>query len=120
MAPAEKTSLCLDISALANEPIWQSSNDRELIEKCCQGLVKSNIIEKPEQLEEGIVLKVPYTYPIYDLSYSDNLKPVINHLEDSGQLKLLGRAGKFSYSNMDDVVWDGFKLAEKIANSNND
>ena len=120
MAPTDKTSLCLDISALADEPIWKNDNDRELIEKVRQGLLKSKIIESAEQLEEGIVIKLPYTYPIYDLAYSDNLKPVISHLEDSGQLKLLGRAGKFSYSNMDDVVWDGFKLAESIATSNND
>ncbi len=119
MAPADKTSLCLDMSALANEPIWKSDNDRELIEKARQGLLKSKIIENPEQLEEGIVIKLPYTYPIYDLSYSDNLKPIISHLEDSGQLKLLGRAGKFSYSNMDDVIWQGFGLANEIINNNN-
>ncbi len=119
MAPADKTSLCLDISCMSDESIWQEDNDRELIEKARQGLLRLRIIEGPEQVEEGIVIKIPYTYPVYDLSYSDNLKPVINHLERSGQLRLLGRTGKFGYSNMDDVVWEGLKLAEEIISNNN-
>ncbi len=119
MAPADKTSLCLDISCMSDESIWQEDNDRELIEKARQGLLRLRIIEGPEQVEEGIVIKIPYTYPVYDLSYSDNLKPVINYLERSGQLRLLGRTGKFGYSNMDDVVWEGLKLAEEIISNNN-
>lgn len=113
MAPADKTSLNLDISCMVDDSIW-IADDREIVEKCRKGLLRSKIIDKPEEMEEGIVIRVPYTYPIYDLSYSENLKPVIDHLEKSGQLKLLGRTGRFSYSNMDDVVRDGFKLAKKI------
>lgn len=112
MAPNDKTSLCLDISCMDDEDIWRNTDDRDLIEKCRQGLLKSRIIDKPEELEEGIVFKVSHTYPIYDLSYLENLKPVIDHLEDSGQLKLLGRTGKFSYANMDNVVKHGFALAD--------
>jgi len=113
-APINKTSLCLDISCMSDEPIWQNTNSRELIEKARKGLLRAKIIDNPEELEEGIVFKVPYTYPIYDLSYADNLRPVIDHLEQSGQLKLLGRTGKFCYSNMDDVVKEGFDLADEI------
>lgn len=119
MAPEDKTSLCLDVSCLAQEPIWRDNNDRELIEKAREGLLKSKIIAKAEELEEGFVMKVPYTYPIYDLSYSENLKPVIDHLEEAGCLKLLGRTGKFRYYNMDDAVWQGFGLANEIMNNNN-
>jgi len=114
LAPADKTGLCLDISCTPDEPIWQENNDRALVAKAREGLVKTGIISRPEEMEEGIVIKVPYTYPIYDLTYSENLKSVIDHLEDNGRLKLLGRTGRFSYTNMDDNVKDGFKLAEKI------
>jgi len=117
MAPEDKTSLCLDISCLAEESIWQDNNDRELIEKAREGLLKTNIISKAEDMEEAFVIKVPYTYPIYDLSYSKNLKPVIDHLEEAGRLKLLGRTGKFRYYNMDDVIKDGFEVAEEIMSS---
>jgi len=117
LAPADKTGLCLDISCTPDEPIWQENNDRALVAKTREGLVKTGIISRPEEMEEGIVIKVPYTYPIYDLTYSENLKSVIDHLEDNGRLKLLGRTGRFSYTNMDDNVKDGFKLAEKIISS---
>ena len=118
MAPSDKTSLCLDVSCMADEPIWKNeNNDRELIEKARDGLLRSGIISRPEEMAEGIVIKVPCTYPIYDLSYSENLKPVIDHLEKTGQLRLLGRTGKFSYANMDKVMADGFKLAEEIMTS---
>jgi len=117
MAPKDKTSLCLDISAMANEKNWTDNNDRELIERCRDGLLKSKIINRPEELEEGFVMKIPYTYPIFDLSYSQNLKPVINHLEDSGKLFLLGRTGRFTYANMDDVVRNSFRLASKLMNN---
>ncbi len=119
LAPADKTGLCLDVSCVETESIWQENNDRELVAKAREGLLKTKIISRPEEMEEGIVIKVPYTYPIYDLTYSENLKAVIDHLEDNGRLKLLGRTGKFSYTNMDDNVKDGFKLArEIIANGN--
>ena len=86
----------------------------DLIERCKEGLVRSKIINHKEEVEEALVLKIPFTYPIYSLSYMDNLRPTIEFLEQNKKLKLLGRIGRFSYSNMDDVVYDGFELAKQI------
>jgi len=116
MAPKDKTGICLDFSSNSDEKFWDSKNDAEIIARVKEGLLKTDIIKDVKEVEEAMVLRVPYTYPIYDLSYSDNLKPVISHLEKTGQLRLLGRTGKFSYTNMDDNVKDGFKLAEEIVN----
>ena len=119
MAPADKTSLCLDVTCMADEPIWQSMDDRQLIEKARDGLLKAKIISRPEEMEEGIVIKVANAYPIYNLFYADHLNPVIEYLERSGRLKLLGRTGKFHYLNMDEAVGNGFSLAEEIMNQHN-
>ena len=44
LAPADKTGLCLDISCTPDEPIWQENNDRALVAKTREGLVKTGII----------------------------------------------------------------------------
>lgn len=114
MAPADKTSLCLDISCTSDESIWTDDNDAWLIEQAKIGLIKSGIIKSATEVEEAFVLKVPFTYPIYSLDYIANLKPVITALEQNDKLRLVGRIGKFGYSNMDDVIQDGFQLAKKL------
>ncbi|NCN07239.1 FAD-dependent oxidoreductase [Candidatus Falkowbacteria bacterium] len=114
MAPKDKTSLCLDISCTSSEKIWTEDNDADLIAKAKEGLVRSKIISSVDEVEETFVLKIPFTYPVYDLGYIDNLRPVVESLEKNDKLKLVGRIGKFSYSNMDDVIADGFALANDL------
>jgi dTDP-4-dehydrorhamnose reductase len=114
MAPSDKTSLCLDISCTSDEKIWTEDNDAQLIAKAKEGLVRSKIIDSEDEVEEAFVLKIPFTYPVYDLDYVDNLRPVVESLEKNDKLRLVGRIGKFSYSNMDDVIYDGFALANDL------
>ena len=114
MAPANKTSLNTDITCSIDDPIWLE-DDRKIIDKVIEGIVKINLVKK-EEIEEAFVIRVPNAYPIYHLDYKKDLEFVLSAIESSGKVYCIGRTGRFKYNNMDDSISQGLKIAEEILN----
>ncbi|TSC94527.1 MAG: putative Dtdp-4-dehydrorhamnose reductase [Parcubacteria group bacterium Athens1014_10] len=112
MSPADKTSLNADITCGLDDPIWRE-DDRKIIDKVIEGMVKVDLVKK-EEVEEAFVVRVPDAYPIYHLDYKKDLSFVLSEIESLGKIYCIGRTGRFKYNNMDDSVEQGIKIAEKI------
>ena len=70
-------------------------------------------------LEPGIsrglwLTKLRYAYPVYDLTYAENLDNLKKHVRDIQKLDTTGRQGLYRYNNMDHSVAMGRKVARTL------
>ena len=59
--------------------------------------------------------KLPYAYPIYDLSYKGNLDLLKRQAKRIRNLTTTGRQGLFRYNNMDHSIAMGRRVAKTLA-----
>lgn len=116
MATPDKTTLNADITCDLNDPIWRE-DDRKIIEKVIEGVIKSGLAKR-EEIEEAFVVRVPYAYPIYHIGYREDLDFALAEIERSGKIHCIGRTGRFKYNNMDDSLSQGLEIAKKILKIN--
>jgi hypothetical protein len=60
------------------------------------------------------VRRVPFAYPVYDLTYKENLTPVLDFVHSLENIQTGGRQGLFRYNNMDQSVEMGRRMAWSI------
>jgi protoporphyrinogen oxidase len=99
VADAEKTCLGLEYFCFEGDGLW-TMRDEDLI-----ALAKSEIekvcLVKACEVEDGVVIRVPKAYPVYDQTYKESLKVVRAFLDRLENLQLVGRNGMHKYNNQD-------------------
>jgi len=65
------------------------------------------------------VYKIQNCYPVYNLKYKDNLKPIEKYLSSIANLSVIGRTGSFKYNNQDHSILMGIMTAENIIQNSN-
>jgi protoporphyrinogen oxidase len=108
-APADKTLVCAEITCRVGDEHWRAPDD-ELIRIATSDLERIGLIE-PQEVLSGFVKKLPYAYPIYDLSYKENLAPIMEFVHTLENVKTGGRQGLFRYNNMDQSIEMGRRMA---------
>ncbi len=73
-------------------------------------LSRIGLIE-PDEVAGGFVRKLPHAYPVYDLTYKENLAPILEFVHRLQNIKTGGRQGLFRYNNMDQSIEMGRKMA---------
>ncbi|TAK17894.1 MAG: hypothetical protein EPO35_02210 [Acidobacteria bacterium] len=112
MAPAGKHGLCVEVTCLEGDDRWQ--HPEKLTQKVIEDLVKSETIDRADQVMNVHIERVPYTYPIYTLDYLKTLNANLAALKKFDNLLLAGRSGRFWYNNMDHSIGQGLTMADKI------
>ena len=112
MSSVGKTSLCVEITCNASDDIW-NAHPHELSKQIVDSLEKAGLVKKDEIIDY-FVHKELHTYPIYDLSYRENLEVVMAYIERIKNLLSIGRQGLFRYNNMDESIEMGFDTAKSI------
>jgi protoporphyrinogen oxidase len=112
-APLDKTMVCAEITCRIGDEHWRASDD-ELIAIATGDLERLGLI-RPGEVLGGLVMKIPHAYPVYDLTYKENLAPVLEHIHELSNLMTGGRQGLFRYNNMDQSIEMGRKMAATIA-----
>jgi protoporphyrinogen oxidase len=107
-----KTSLGLEYFVQENDEVW-SSKDQDLIklatDECAQlGLIKA------KDVVDGIVIRMPKAYPVYDRSYMENVKIIREYLDTIPNLQLIGRNGQHRYNNQDHSMLTGIYAARNL------
>jgi protoporphyrinogen oxidase len=115
MALANKTSLCVNVTAYVGDETW-SMTDEQLIARVAEDLHKTNVVDK-KLIFDGFVERLPYAYPVYDLQYRRKMDTVYSYLDVLPGLHLIGRTGGFKYINSDRAMEDGIEVANKIIRS---
>jgi protoporphyrinogen oxidase len=111
-APADKTMVCAEITCRLGDEHWRAA-DGELIATATADLQSLGLIEATDLLG-GFVTRIPHAYPIYDLTYKENLAPVLAHIHTLGNLRTGGRQGLFRYNNMDQSITMGRHMAAAV------
>lgn len=111
-APADKTMVCAEITCRLGDEHWRA-DDAALIATASADLASLGLISETDLLG-GFVRRIPHAYPIYDLTYKENLTPVLEHVHALANLRTGGRQGLFRYNNMDQSITMGRRMAAAV------
>ena len=112
-APGDKTVVCCEITCRVGDDLWNLSYEEaaELAEK---DLVTVGLVE-PGSCKPIDLHKLKYAYPIYDLTYKENLNTLKSAAKKVTNLHTTGRQGLYRYNNMDHSIAMGRRIAKTIA-----
>ena len=113
-----KTSLGLEYFVNEGDELW-SSLDRELVDLATEEIEALGLIDASE-VEDGIVVRVPKAYPVYDGDYRENLSVVRRYVAGFENLQVIGRNGQHRYNNQDHSMLAGILAARNVAGENHD
>jgi len=111
---AGKTCLGLEYFCFEGDGLWNML-DGDLVALATTELAHLGICS-PSQVFDGVVVRQPKAYPVYDDSYQANVGIVRDHLMSSlPNLHLAGRNGMHKYNNQDHSMMTALLVARKIA-----
>ena len=111
LSPPNCSSIFAEITFNSNTP-REKIESKEIIDKTVSWLINEGFIEKADVCDTDIKY-IKYAYPVYDLSYTSNMKTIYKFFDKVG-INLLGRFAQFIYINSDVCIANAKKLAEKL------
>ena len=109
---AHKTSLGMEFFCNEGDEIWKMA-DVGLIAHAVRELSVLRIVD-PDEVEDGMVLRQPKAYPVYDPGYRERLKVIQDYLFKIKNLQTLGRNGMHRYNNQDHSMLTGILAARNL------
>lgn len=113
----EHTALSLEYFSFVNDEFWKQS-DVELLKLGAQELEQIGLIKESDVID-GMIVRTPEAYPLYDANYQQHLKVVLNYLSGFENLQLMGRNGMHRYNNMDIAMLSAKSAVDKILGQEN-
>lgn len=113
-----KTCLGMEYFCSEGDELWKKS-DAELIDLATReieilGLAKS------KDVEDGVVIRQPKAYPVYDSEYRQHLETIQNFLMTLENLQTIGRNGMHRYNNQDHSMLTGFLAVRNLLGEKHD
>ena len=102
MAPADETSVVVEVPCFLDDPIQRMSND-DLAERVTAELVALKLVNRGEVVEWKHHF-LANAYPVYSTEYSRKIRIITDALAQISNLSTLGRAGLFSYGHLHDQL----------------
>lgn len=109
----DTTSLGLEYFVSREEDLWQAG-DEELVRFGAVEAARLGIV-RPEQVEDGVVVRVPDAYPVYDREAHAAVATIRAYLAGLSNLYPIGRNGQHRYNNQDHSMLTGLHAAQTIA-----
>jgi protoporphyrinogen oxidase len=97
------TCLGVEYFCFQGDETW-SLPDHALVELAKRELGKIGLID-PEHVVDGVAIRVPRAYPMYDRGYDDAVATLRSHIESIPNLQTVGRNGLHRYNNQDHSMW---------------
>ncbi len=114
-----KTCLGMEYFVFENDELWSSPDD-QLIEMAKRELNKLGLA-KPEEIEDGTVVRMPKAYPMYDTGWTEQVETIRKWLEQNlPNLQLVGRNGMHKYNNQDHSMMTALCAARNILGEKHD
>jgi len=112
MAPANETSLVVEVPCFTDDPIYATATDdlaaRVIAELDGIGIIKSSrVVEWRHHF-------LPNAYPVYSLNYADQVATILAELGAIANLDPIGRGGQFFYSHLHDQLRFGKDYVAKL------
>lgn len=106
--------LCFEYWFNDNDTIWIKKDD--IMEINRKDVQKLNLF-KLDEIKDYKIIPIQKCYPVYDISYNENLEIVKNFLNNFKNIFPIGRYGSFKYNNQDHSILMGMLVSEKISNN---
>jgi protoporphyrinogen oxidase len=117
MVPDENlTTLGFEYFCFDTDDIWRK-DDSELIVMAKEESNKLNFAT-PDQILDGVVIRSPKTYPIYDEGYKDRVDIIRAYLSTFDNLQTIGRNGLHRYNNQDHSMLSAIYAIKNIMGEN--
>ena len=97
------TCLGVEYFCFEGDEIWEM-DDASAVELAKHELARVGLID-PTKVIDGVKVRVPKAYPMYDLQYTEALPVVQEYLEGFENLATCGRNGLHRYNNQDHSMW---------------
>jgi protoporphyrinogen oxidase len=96
---------CLGVEYFCSDDdeIWHMS-DVEAVELAKSELARIGLID-PAQVTDGVKVRVPRAYPMYDSGYREAVAEIRGYLDSFENLVTCGRNGLHRYNNQDHSMW---------------
>ncbi len=112
------TSLGMEYFCSEGDEIWQKS-DEELVALAKRELVDLGLARMAD-IKDGVVVRQPKAYPVYDEAYRANLSTIRGFLETLDNLQTIGRNGMHRYNNMDHSMLTGMLAVRNLLGKDQD
>jgi protoporphyrinogen oxidase len=108
-----KTCLGLEYFCFEGDGLW-TAEDATLIDRARRELAQLGICS-PEEVFDGVVVRQPKAYPVYDDAYQAHVDVIHNYLRtELPNLHLAGRNGMHKYNNQDHSMMTALLVARNI------
>ncbi|MBI3817706.1 MAG: FAD-dependent oxidoreductase [Planctomycetes bacterium] len=110
--PKERTMVCAEITCVPGDETWNMTLE-EASKIAVRDLETVGLL-KPGEAKGRYLTRVRYAYPVYDLTYKENLQKLLRFVKPFENLDTTGRQGLYRYNNMDHSIAMGRKLARGL------
>ncbi|HEU0304025.1 MAG TPA: NAD(P)/FAD-dependent oxidoreductase [Gaiellaceae bacterium] len=97
------TCLGVEYFCFEGDDIWEMPDD-EAVALATDELARIDLID-PARVTDGVKVRVPKAYPMYDANYEDAVPVLHGYLAGFDNLKTCGRNGLHRYNNQDHSMW---------------
>jgi protoporphyrinogen oxidase len=97
------TSLGAEYFCFEGDETW-SMPDHALVELAKRELGGIGLVD-PQHVVDGVVIRVPRAYPMYDRGYAGAVETLRQHVSAIPNLETVGRNGLHRYNNQDHSMW---------------
>jgi protoporphyrinogen oxidase len=113
-----RTGLGMEYFVWKGDEMWNASDDSLIALAAREG--ETLKLFGAREVVDGLVIRVPNAYPIYDGGYRDNLRIVRSWLDQIENLQLVGRQGQHRYNNQDHSMMTSWYAARNILGEQHD
>lgn len=110
--PKDRTMVCAEMTCVPGDETWNFSLE-EAAKVAIRDLESIGLI-KPGEAKGAFLTRIYYAYPVYDLTYKENLQKLIRFVKPFENLDTTGRQGLYRYNNMDHSIAMGRKMARGL------
>jgi protoporphyrinogen oxidase len=97
------TCLGVEYFCFEGDDIWTMS-DESAVALAAEELGRIGLID-PADVVDGVKVRVPKAYPVYDADYRNEVAIIRSYLEGFENLQTFGRNGLHRYNNQDHSMW---------------
>jgi protoporphyrinogen oxidase len=115
----QKTCLGMEYFCSAGDELW-SMSDAELLDLASREVVALGLVSNLSLIEDGVVIRQPKAYPVYDGDYRRSLQIIKNYLMQFENLQTIGRNGMHRYNNQDHSMLTGMLAARNVFGERHD
>jgi len=103
------TCLGVEYFCFEGDDIWDMPDD-EAVAMATGELARIGLVH-PDRVVEGVKVRVPRAYPMYDSGYGEALAVIRAYLDGFENLSTFGRNGLHRYNNQDHSMWTAILAA---------